>query len=307
MCGKTIPLNKRDPIARLAVNVSETNYECLVTVESELDYEIAYTFNDLESFNLQSQCKFSVSLNDSYSFHNVCFSNANAVRDGLTYSNNLDVLLRGDASTVPSFEIIFVSVRTPDTNTGRNCEYNSYFMCSMLFGSYEIPSVCLDYSLICQGRYTFCSFGEDSCSDIKSNDPGVSNLTYVIIAATVVPLLVIGVLIMICRRTNGRCPGGQNPTLQETRSRAMAIFSTQLATRGVDSANDNSAYLDEEGNPIDFSKFDPPPEYGSLEHLDNIDNIDGTAADSSPDNVEAPPCYQHVMKNSDHFSVTTNL
>ncbi|WAR20314.1 hypothetical protein MAR_002152 [Mya arenaria] len=83
--------------------------------------------------------------------------------------------------------------------------------------------------------------------------------------------------------------------------RAMSIFALQLATRGVD-GRDNRAYT-EDGEPIDMSLAEPPPEYSSLE---NIERVGETSETNDVTSADLPPTYEEAIRNRDHYKIESD-
>ncbi|KAL4238600.1 hypothetical protein ACF0H5_003307 [Mactra antiquata] len=294
-CGETIKLDPLNPAAKLVVTDED---DCYVNVSTEPGYQIAYTLDNPGIYKPTSPCAFSVSFDDFVLNNTFCFDSPMISHDSITANEGLRVDILGDADNVPSFNIMFVSVRTP------SCQ-GSEVICSSIFGSSRIPEVCLQYTLLCHQTYPYCTDNNQACSDISTDNP--ANFSYTYIIAGIAGLFVLGsaVLMAIFRyKKHTQAFHAGRSTLRDVRTHAMAIFSTQLTARGVDSADGNVTHLDVEGNPIDLNKFEPPPEYSSLEH---IDSVGVTNAGMFLDEEEPPPAYDHVMKNHNDFSITTNV
>ena len=306
VCNTVIKIGVSDHAARLSFRYNPTTgpHFCNITIETlqgdQTDnsyYRIAYTFLDTGVEN-NFKCSSKIYYNDGYSSGELCGSNVYPSTKKLTRDNRLNLAVVGDQKASFVFEVLLLSF-----HNGSCGKYET--LCPALLGDSNIGSGCIEYSLVCNTRYTFCDVTGSQCSDIGSSTG--SNNT--IIAATVVSVLgviLLGLTCFLCYKYKFFGLLKRNESEESVRARAMQVFSVQFANRGVD-GNDNTAATDDDGNPIDFSNFDPPPEYGSLEHLDTVgvSETDGNREDSG--DTSPPPKYDEVMTNFDSYTVITPI
>lgn len=162
---------------------------------------------------------------------------------------------------------------------------------------------CIHKDLACDDSGYYCNSGSNACTDIVP-DPYSSNSG--VIGGVVTGVIFVFLLLIICcwcHRNNPACSKvlkcfRRSDERESVAERARQIFSVQLATRGVESnrdGQDNEAYT-EDGERIDPSLAEPPPEYSSLE------NIDQTVK-STPNAEDLPPSYNDALANQDKYNV----
>ncbi|XP_045167308.2 uncharacterized protein LOC123530592 [Mercenaria mercenaria] len=302
VCDDVIMIGTEDQAARLKYYYKPRSSQlvCNITIETLERYQthggyyhIAYTFLDTGIEN-NFKCTTHIFYNNGFSSNRLCGSNVYPDVVEITRDNVLYLTVTGDGNTDFEFDMLFLSF-----HNGSCATYET--RCQGLLGDSNTGSACVDYSLVCHETYTFCGQSNSQCSDIIS-PTGSNNTVIAVTLVTLVAVLFTGLICFLCYKKNF-CSFLKRDESEDVRTTARNIFSVQLATRGVD-GNDNAAATDDEGNPIDFSQFDPPPEYGSLEHLDNAGVIK-TDGNANPD--EVLPSYSDVMRNFDNYTVTTQI
>lgn len=285
-------MHSADPAGRLIYNYypRTSASQCHITIETVPGYHIGYAFQNTIGGYSDKCTSFIIHYDNGYTNAYYCGNNPLPRKTQITRTNTLTLLIEGDENTDFMIDMLFVSF------SNGSCE-KLETRCNGLLGDSGAVSVCIDYILVCDRSYTFCVISGTSCSDIASTS-GANNTAVVVTTASIGLVCLIGLIVFACGYLKGR-----RASQADVRTRAMNIFTTQLTSRGVD-GNDNSAYSDEEGGPVDFSKFDPPPEYGSLEHLDNV-TVTGSNENGNTD--EILPSYGDVMKNFDDYTITTQV
>lgn len=278
-------MHTADPAGRLVYDYypSTSATKCNITIETVPGYHVGYTFQHTKD-GFSDKCTSNIVYDNGYTAGYYCM-NALPRKTQITRTNRLTLAVEGDEHMEFMVDILFVSFRN---GSCKKLETK----CNGLLGDNDAAPVCIDYSLVCDRSYTFCVVSGTGCSDIVSPSGGMSPV--VVTVSSIVLVCLIGVIVFACGYLKRR-----SDAQSDVRTRAMDIFTTQLTSRGVD-GSDNSAYSDEDGGPVDFSKFDPPPEYGSLEHLDNV-TVTGNIEN------EVLPSYGDVMKNFDDYTITTQL
>lgn len=256
---------------------------------------IAYAFLETTAQN-NFKCTSFIYYDNGYTADKYCGNNVYPKYTQKTRDQTLTLSVVGDGNTEFMFDLLFLSFHNGSCFTDET-------KCNGLLGDLTAGSGCVDYSLVCHETYTFCEASGTQCGDIVS-EKGSNSTVIAVIVVTIVLVLLVALGCYLCYRNDFCGFLKRNPSEDDVRRRAMNVFTLQLASRGVD-GNDNNAYADDEGGPIDYSKFDPPPEYGSLEHLDNV------GATETGGNVSgakgALPSYGDVMNDFDNYSVTTPI
>lgn len=155
---------------------------------------------------------------------------------------------------------------------------------------------CMPKDLACDSSGNYCDTEANSlCSDIVPPNTGSAAIAGITVAVVMFSLCVF--ICCWCHRYRTPC-FRRDSEQRSIAERAREIFTVQLTTRGVDSnrtGNDNEAYT-EDGERIDPSLAQPPPEYSSLEHLDRVGITDKVEED-------LPPSYDDAIENFEKYSV----
>ncbi|XP_052766380.1 uncharacterized protein LOC128207476 [Mya arenaria] len=272
------------------------SYSCKVTIETGIGRKIRYKFLNVR-LDGEIECANFISLQslrengESASFVKYCDANE-IVQDLYTDSTTTEIQ-------------IFVNLSSPSHQTHFNFDFYSiqYGRCNP---DEILCNACIHQSLACgPDRNKYCTDFEP-CSDITSSHNGS-----VIVGAVISSLIIIFLVVITCvfcwRRNNIECVCGKqccrtrSSTSNTTSQRAMSIFALQLATRGVD-GRDNRAYT-EDGEPIDMSLAEPPPEYSSLE---NIERVGETSETNDVTSADLPPTYEEAIRNRDHYKIESD-
>lgn len=168
---------------------------------------------------------------------------------------------------------------------------------------------CVHRNLACDASGLYCNVTGNQCKG-SNTDSSFSSQDINKIAGYVVAGCLLVILIVTCswwRKQNSKsfkfcpCLCGKTEEDTEASTRAREIFIAQLASRGVPSSsqlsgNENGSYT-EEWQRINELLAQPPPEYSSLE------NLDETCKSPTKDIEELPPSYDDTVQNLDKYKV----
>lgn len=302
-CNETIFLGGTTVAGKLVYNHSPTVSEntCDIFIKTEPGHRIGYSFKQTTSFReifIHNNSIFYTCTSVSWSADGMerfgCDKRNYTDMVYTTSGDTLTIRVRGDNLSHFKFELVFFTFHFSDCS---NNEIRCYSMMESVLGDYR--SACVDRTLACDQAYKFCDTTSSSCTDIVVDDFSL-NLNGSLIAAIVLLCIILIPLISlsIYMGTRKLCKS-QEPE-EDTPTRARRIFAAIL-----EEAEGNAGY---DTGSIDPSKFDPPPEYGSLEHIDGAAGYTKQSDERlSQISIESPPCYNDVMSNSTEYLVTNHI
>jgi hypothetical protein len=213
-------------------------------------------------------------------------------------------------STVFAFQVLFMSFHQSVCN-------GSETLCNGLLTDTNSFRGCVDNSLVCHGTYPFCA--KFVCSDQSPSKGGSTNTAVAVAVSIGCVIVLVSIVLIIWYKKVWVFKSRQRNSEIERQRRLINIYTTQFTNRGVD-GNENVAYLDDQERPIDLTKFDPPPDYGSLEQLDHagpttvVNNVNEPAShlngnlDNRHRNSDSSlPSYGDAMQHFDQYQVQTQL
>ena len=172
-----------------------------------------------------------------------------------------------------------------------NCDYEEV-----------ICNGCMHRELACDPSGEYCDYeARGLCQDITKDPTAQSGLIVGITFAIIILVLLVIICIWCHRNKLPCCKSDDDEEQRESiAARARNIFTVQLATRGVNSSgtgNENEAYADDNER-IDPSLAQPPPEYSSLENIDEIGKAVITREEE-----DMPPSYDDAIENQAKYDV----
>ncbi|XP_045167320.2 uncharacterized protein LOC123530601 [Mercenaria mercenaria] len=305
ICNETISLGSNNGAGKLVyTHYRQLNRQrCNIVIETETGHHFGYVFMETSAFrqivfhndHIFYTCT-SVAWNeDGVERKYGCVNSNYTNKIQTTYSNTLTVEVQGDELTDFNFELIFFSLHYGA------CD--SYEMpCRLLLESpLTYTDVCIDSLLAYDKTFNFCKFDTASAgSDIIADDRSYNGsliAAIVLLCIIFIPLLIL----TFCLVYRKYCKDPE-PEPEDIPTRARRLFASIIAE-----AHENEGY---DRGQIDPSKFDPPPDYGSLEQLDGAGiggSIDHNDKGLSQISVECPPSYGDVMKNSNEYLVSSHI
>ncbi|XP_052272481.1 uncharacterized protein LOC127872988 [Dreissena polymorpha] len=284
------------------VNPSQPT-DCFMNLVTDLGYVIAFKFEYLNLNNLcageNEHCECKNSLTVKY------VHNGRPIKDELCSAENAKTIDYSKSKSIgdklafrvkmsPNASVSFqISAFTLQYVQNKGCD-NDEALCS---------NMCVHRTLACgPDKDKYCKSPDDVCSDIKSSEPN-GGLIGALVGGLIAFFMVVTIILTMCLRSENSILRRKCCRLQPraNTSRANAIFTVQLASRGVASrsgGNDNRAF-DEYGDPIDRATYQPPPEYRSLEHIDRA----GRWPDPK-DGGDLPPSYEDAVQNRQKYKIT---
>lgn len=265
---------------------------CFTRIETYPGYVIRYSVDGLRSCGCPlSGCSKQVNIDydsSSQSWGTYC-PDFNSDRQPFTEADSSSVTVNVFLKTS---EFVYFSIEFYAVHYG-NCYLGEVFC-----------EGCIPKDLACDDSGYYCNSGSNACTDIVANSDYSSNSG--VIGGVVTGVIFVVLLLIICcwcHRNNAACGKvfkcfRRDEEGESVAERARQIFSVQLATRGVESnrdGQDNEAYT-EDGERIDPSLAEPPPEYNSLENIDQ-------AVKSTANAEDLPPSYDDALANQDKYKV----
>lgn len=301
MCNRTIRLSDHSGMGRLVFNHYRhyNSQSCRTEIKAKPGYRIGYAFSKKSAYrminriddNLYYFCTSVVFYQGDVEIKYNCLNHSsNSTKKELetTRLHTLTLWISGDNSTSFNFELIFFFF-----HYGR-C-YSNEMSCRLL--SNEHGHACVGQNSVQDNDLILCDrYDRDDNSDYNYHNSGM--IAGIVLACVIFVPLIFSCACFIYRK-NCRRP---EPDVEDIPTRARRIFAAIVAD-----AHDNAGFDD---GPIDPSKFDPPPEYDSLDQLDKGRSDQPVSLSDkrlSQISDESPPNYHHVMNNSNEYLVSCHI
>lgn len=298
-CNETITLRDTGGTGKLFY----THYEhqqtkrCRVVIEAEPGYHIAYgfskqsavrtihSFHDHVYYICTSVTVFQGDMERKYECLNTSRNFTRQLES--TQGNTLTLDILGDSSTSFTFEFVFFSFHYGKCNSN---ETSCWLMRNIR------STACVSQDSIINNPFIFCDGNDYGGYPDYKNPNGGLLAAIVLLCIILVPMLVFCGCFMYRRYCKQ-----PEPEPEDIPTRARRIFAAIM-----EDAHDNAGY---DTGPIDPDKFDPPPEYSSLEPLDGNHEGSTSQCDTrlSQISVENLPSYNDVMKNSNEYLVSFHM
>lgn len=296
MCNKTINIDIISPGGRLVYThrrMSDEHY-CNIVIQSDPGSHIGFFFKNISAFSDITVNNDTIDFDCTSDYSHGCFHTNFPMKLFTTVTNTLFLRITGDDLTSFSFDLIFF---TYHYNQCRSFEGECIYMMDCLIEGPQKP--CLDYSLICDRQYDICSSSRSSMcgGDFTIGKPQIDINASLIAAIVLLAIIAAPFMIVvgcICAR---KCGCKKQSQSENVPRRVQDIFNALL-----DEARENGEYSNEAMDP---SKFDPPPDYDSLE---NIGGACSTKSDLTEVSVIGRlPSYSDVMNNSSEYLVCSHM
>lgn len=298
-CNKTIHVSNFSPVSILSYthNPHLDTHRCSIVIETTPGYNIGYTFQGASAFRtlvidkdtVYYICTALTGLKNGVETTRDCVKRNYTNVLQTTRGNTLTFEVLGDSFTSFQFDVIFFTFHYGQCN-------NYETRCSTMMGSVmnNLETTCVDHNVLCGHTYLICGASTYTCSDIVSKDG------FNIIGFLIFLIIVLCLFFTICLFTcHGKFCKTREPE-PDIPTRFRSMFDAFIAE-----ARENEGY---NTDPVDPSKFDPPPEYGSLEHIDGAVTGNTEAHDrSSYISIECPPSYCETMNNSNEYFVCSHI
>lgn len=311
-CNNKIFIGTRYSAGVLKYTSYSSRADCNYTIETSFGYRLAYALQTFEE-RPAHLCSSKLDIYEGAKVLPFC-AISYSLQTFITTQNSISLQARfGRESSEFRFVLLFLSYHDKECLT-------SEWRCRGLLSDTNSFSGCVDNSIVCHSTYKFCA--NFDCFDIPADSSNSSTVLAVVIPIAIVVCL-IGAAFAICFKKRWICFAKSRSSESEMRQRIVGVFAVQYARRDVD-GSENLAYTDDQGRPVDIHMFDPPPEYGSWEHLDQADRPSvqanghtdcinshqeyaNTSCGQRDESESGLPSYGDVMQKFDDYNIITQI
>lgn len=287
VCNTTITIDSTSPLGSLHfAHNDRDNKTCNIVIETSKDHRIGFFFLETSAFQtiriendaLFYSCKTWVQLPDgSHRLSSTrCVHSAFNNDIHSTNGNKLKIQVTRDDVTTFFFILLFYSFHEGSCGRHEQKCNHKYIMNTT---THAQQGVCINSRLICHDTYGICNSTVKDCPDFVADENGT------FVSATAVTVFLTSLLVL-----------------------AIGVFCiVNLKNRCCKLRNQETVTSEECDYDVDPSKFDPPPEYSTLEINDQCSTIkiSGNNEPSMP--VVPLPSYDDVMKNCRDYSVASHM